>query len=276
MFVNAALGALKLVCGWLTASGALVADGFHSLSDLATDVVVLWGASVARLPEDYNHPYGHGRVETLAGGMVGLILVLVAAFIGWEAFEALRSDLRVVPSWWALIVAAGSFVAKEVLFRMTVAASKAEGSIAALANAWHHRSDALTSLAVIAGIGLAHLGWPGADPMAALVVGCLIAWMGGVFSLQAGRQLVDTAVEPNTVWGIKEAAQATEGVLSTHKVRARTMGNRILVDLHIEVEATLTVEEGHDIAEEVAVNIQKRLPQVAHALVHVEPWKESS
>lgn len=276
MVVNAFLGVVKLVVGWISVSGALFADGLHSLSDLATDVLVLWGASVARLPEDYNHPYGHGRVETLAGGLVGLMLILVAGFIGWEALETLRSDLATVPSWWALVVAVGSFIAKEILFRATVAASKAERSIAALANAWHHRSDALSSLAVVAGIGLAHMGWPLADPLAALVVGGLIAWVGGTLSLQAGRQLVDTTVEPHMVLRIREAAESTDGVLSVHKVRARTMGNRILVDLHVEVKATLTVEEGHEIAEEAAVNIQKELPQVAHALVHVEPWQENS
>lgn len=274
MVVNAALGVVKLAAGWLCASGALIADGFHSLSDLASDLLVLWGISVARMPEDSNHPYGHGRVETLAGGLVGLMLILVAAGIGWEAISDLQADHRTLPSWWALPVAAGSFAIKEVLFRVTVTASKAEGSIAALANAWHHRSDALTSLAVVAGIALARLGWPDADPLAALAVGGFIAWVGGGLSFQAGRQLVDTAVEPQTVLRIREVAEATGGVLSAHKVRTRTMGNRLLVDLHIEVKATLTVEEGHDIAKEVALNIQRKLPQVAHALVHVEPWKE--
>lgn len=276
MVVNAVLGVVKLVAGWFSASGALIADGLHSLSDLASDFLVLWGASIATRPEDSNHPYGHGRMETLAGGLVGLMLIIVAVAIGWKAIGALQADHHLIPSWWAILVAAGSFGAKEVLFRMTVSASKAEGSIAALANAWHHRSDAFSSLAVVAGIALAQLGWPGADPVAALAVSVFIVWIGGSLSFQAGKQLVDTAVEPHTVQRIQEVAEATEGVLSTHKVRTRTMGNRLMVDLHIEVEATLTVEEGHDIAKEVAINIQEKLPQVAHALVHLEPWKGDS
>jgi cation diffusion facilitator family transporter len=274
MAVNAVLGVVKLTAGWLTASGALVADGFHSLSDLASDLLVLWGASVARRPEDTDHPYGHGRVETLAGGLVGLMLIILSAVIAWEAVSALRAAHHEVPSWWALLVAGGSFVAKEVLFRITVSAGKAEGSIAALANAWHHRSDALSSLAVLAGIALARLGWPGGDPVAALAVGALILWVGASLSFQAGRDLVDTAVEPQIVARIRQEAEATKGVVSTHKVRARSMGNRVLADLHVQVEATLTVEEGHDIATDVARNIQNKLPQVAHALVHLEPWRE--
>lgn len=276
MAVNAVLGVVKLSAGWLTTSGALIADGFHSLSDLVSDVLVLWGASVASRPEDSDHPYGHGRVETLAGGLVGLMLMLLAAVIAWEAVSALRAAHHEVPSWWALLVAAGSFVAKEVLFRMTVSAGKAEGSIAALANAWHHRSDALSSLAVVAGIALSRWGWPGGDPLAAMAVGVLILWVGASLSFQAGRDLIDTAVEPQMVARIRQEAEDTKGVVSTHKIRARTMGNRVLVDLHVQVEATLTVKEGHDIATDVAKNIQKNLPRVAQALVHLEPWKGDS
>ncbi len=277
ILVNAALGPLKLAAGWLSGSGALVADGFHSLSDLASDGLVLWGVSVASWPEDANHPYGHGRIETLAGGLVGLMLILVATGIGWEALGTLWSAAQPPsPSWWALVVAAGSFALKEGLFRVTVAAGQAEGSLAALANAWHHRSDAFSSLAVLAGITTALLGWPRADSMAALAVAVLVGWVGGIISLQAGRQLVDAAVDPSIIERIHRAAESTEGVVSAHDVRARTMGNRLLVDLHIEVEGSLTVEAGHTIADHVVTSVKAELPKVAHVIVHVDPWKGSS
>lgn len=271
--VNAALGTVKLAAGLLSGSGALVADGFHTISDLASDGLVLWGASVASWPEDADHPYGHGRIETLVGGLVGLMLVLVAAGIGWGAVGALRSAAPPPPSWWALVVAAGSFAVKEWLFRVTVAAGRQEASLAALANAWHHRSDALSSLAVMAGIATALLAWPRADSVAALAVALLIGWVGVAISLQAGRQLVDTAVDPAIIAGVRSASEATEGVRSVHDVRARTMGNRFLVDLHIEVEGALTVEAGHAIAEQVEADIVEELPQVAHVIVHVDPWR---
>lgn len=276
MVVNAALGLLKVAAGLVSASGALLADGLHSLSDLVSDGIVLWGVSLARLPEDHNHPYGHGRLETLAAGLVGLILIIVTVVIGWNAVEALRSEPTGTPPLWAILVAGGSFVAKEVLFRVTVAAGQAEESLAALANAWHHRSDAFSSLAVVVGIALARLGWGWGDPLAALAVAVFIGWMGVSFSLQAGRQLVDTSVDPQTVLGIQKVAEDTSGVKAAHNIRARTMGNRIVVDLHIEVDAKLTVEAGHEIADQVERNIQVKLPRVAHALVHMDPWTGGS
>ncbi len=271
--VNAALGTLKLAAGLLAGSGALVADGFHSLSDLASDGLVLWGTSVASWPEDADHPYGHGRIETLVGGLVGLMLILLAVGIGWGALHALRSAPPPPPSWWALVVAAGSFGVKEWLFRITVAAGKQERSLAALANAWHHRSDAFSSLAVMAGIATAIMAWPRADSVAALAVALLIGWVGGTISLQAGRQLVDTVVDPAIIARVRRASEATEGVRSVHDVRARTMGNRFLADLHIEVEGTLTVEAAHTIAEQVEANIMEEMPHVAHVIVHVDPWR---
>lgn len=271
--VNAALGTLKLAAGLLAGSGALVADGFHSLSDLASDGLVLWGTSVASWPEDADHPYGHGRIETLVGGLVGLMLILLAVGIGWGALHALRSAPPPPPSWWALVVAAGSFGVKEWLFRITVAAGRQERSLAALANAWHHRSDAFSSLAVMAGIATAIMAWPRADSVAALAVALLIGWVGGTISLQAGRQLVDTVVDPAIIARVRRASEATEGVRSVHDVRARTMGNRFLADLHIEVEGTLTVEAAHTIAEQVEANIMEEMPHVAHVIVHVDPWR---
>lgn len=271
--VNAALGTLKLAAGLLSGSGALVADGFHSLSDLASDGLVLWGTSVASWPEDADHPYGHGRIETLVGGLVGLMLILLALGIGWGAVGAFWSAPPPPPSWWALVVAAGSFGVKEWLFRITVAAGRQERSLAALANAWHHRSDALSSLAVMAGIATALVVWPRADSLAALAVALFIGWVGGAISLQAGRQLVDTVVDPAIIARVRRASEATEGVRSVHDVRARTMGNRFLADLHIEVEGTLTVEAAHTIAEQVEDNIMEELPHVAHVIVHVDPWR---
>lgn len=276
MVVNAVLGFLKVAAGLVSASGALLADGLHSLSDLVSDGIVLWGVSLARLPEDHNHPYGHGRLETLAAGLVGLILIMVTVAIGWHAFEALRSEPTGMPPWWAILVAGGSFAVKEALFRVTVAAGQAEESLAALANAWHHRSDAFSSLAVVVGIALARFGWGWGDPMAAIAVSVFIGWMGVSFSFQAGRQLVDTSVDPQTVLRIKKVAEDTSGVKAAHNIRARTMGNRIVVDLHIEVDAKLTVEAGHEIADRVETNIQLKLTRVAHALVHVDPWMGGS
>jgi cation diffusion facilitator family transporter len=274
MVVNASLAVVKLVAGWMGASSALVADGLHSLSDLASDGLVLWGASVASRPEDVDHPYGHGRVETLAGGLVGLFLLGTAVVIGWRSVKALFEVLPSEPYWWVLAVAAGSFVFKEGLFRLTIAAGQAEKSLAALANAWHHRSDALSSLAVMVGVVVAKMGWPGADPMAALAVACLIGWMGGQLSLEAGQQLVDRAVDQTIVSKIQSAAESTEGVLAAHAVRARSMGARILVDLHIVVDGSMTVEAGHSIAEQVESAIQAEVPRVAHVIVHVDPWTE--
>ncbi len=270
--VNLVLVVVKMAAGIMGRSSALVADALHSLSDLASDLVVLVGYRFGRLPEDDSHPYGHGKVETLATGAVGLILVAAGLSMAGSAVRSLWEPTpHGPPGLLALVAAAVSIVVKEGLYRWTARVARETESRLLLANAWHHRSDALSSVAAVAGVAGARWGWRWADPAAAGVVSLLVAKVGWDLTWQALRDLVDTSVEVSTLERLRCTALAVEGVRGLHGLRARRLGRDVLVDVEIEVDPELNVAQGHEVARAVRRALLAGGKGVRDAMVHVEP-----
>ena len=271
--VNVVLSTAQIGVGILSKSQALVADGIHSLSDLVSDFVVLFASHHSKKDADTDHPYGHQRFETAASLVLGLILLAVGAAMLWAAAAKLQSPLSVQPVHSsALWVVGGALLAKETLFRYMLAVAKRVKSSLLVANAWHARSDAASSLVVGVGIIGNLAGYPILDPMAALIVGFMVARMGWGFGWDALHDLMDRAVDAQEVAAIRRTLIETPGVSDVHDVRTRKMGDMIVVDAHLEVDALLTVEAGHDIAVEARLRVLRR-HRVLSLMTHVDPWR---
>ncbi|MFO8034213.1 MAG: cation diffusion facilitator family transporter [Candidatus Bipolaricaulota bacterium] len=268
---NVALMGLKLGVGLVSGSVALVADGVHSLSDVATDLVVLGGLRIAQRPADENHAYGHGKFETLAAAMVALALGGAAVWLAWEAAADLAVGVHRVVGFWPLVVAAVSIAVKEFLYRASARVARASGSPATAANAWHHRSDALSSVAVLIGAAVALAGWPQGDRGAALVVAGLVALAAGRIMRGAVHDLTEGALSPAEQRWVCEAVQSVPGVRGWHALRTRRAGRSAFVDLHIEVDPQLSVRQAHEIASQVERAVGKAVAGRPEVVVHIEP-----
>jgi cation diffusion facilitator family transporter len=269
--VNVILSATQITVGIFAKSQALIADGVHSLSDLISDFVVLFASHHSQKDADHDHPYGHQRFETAASMVVGGLLLVVALGMLWTAFEKLKDPHMIAEVHSsALWVAAIALVAKETLFRYMLRIAKAVKSRMLVANAWHARSDAASSLVVAVGIIGNLLGYPILDPIAALIVGLMVGKMGWDFGSDAFHDLMDRSANDKEVQAITETLLQTPGVLGVHDVRTRKMGDMILVDAHIEVNAFLTVETGHDIGLAARQAVMQR-HRVLDLLTHIDP-----
>jgi cation diffusion facilitator family transporter len=269
--VNVILSVLQIVIGYFARSQALIADGIHSLSDLMSDFVVLFANHHSQKDPDEDHPYGHQRFETAATLFVGVILIFVAAGMVWLSIERLMdpsSIADVAPI--ALGIAIFTLFAKEGLFRYMLSAAKRVKSSMLVANAWHARSDAASSLVVAIGIAGHLLGYKILDPIAALIVGLMIARMGWRFASDSFNDLMDRGINNQELYEIRKTLNETPGVLGVHDIRTRKMGDMVLVDAHIEVDRTLTVEQGHDIAVAARESVMRR-HRVLDLLAHVDP-----
>jgi cation diffusion facilitator family transporter len=270
--VNSVLAAMQVVAGWLFQSQALVADGVHTLSDLVSDGVVWFAAGKAAASPDQDHPYGHGRIETLATVIVGLLLALAAVGIGWTAIDRLLHwETATGPAPAALAFAVLTLVAKEGLYQYTTRVARRIHSPLLQANAWHHRSDAISSLVVLVGIGGAVAGWPWLDAAAAAVVAVFILHMAWRLVFASAAELIDTALEPAQVERIRSAILGVPGVHSAHMLRTRKLGNEAAADVHIQVAPRISVSEGHRIADEVHRAVMASLPNLRDVTVHVDP-----
>lgn len=269
--VNLVLTAVQIAAGVLTRSQGLIADGIHSLSDLVADFVVLLASHHAKKDADEDHPYGHHRFENAASLALGALLLAVGVGTLGSAFGKLQQPEMVQPVHiGALWVAAGTLVAKELLFRYMLAVAKRVKSSMLVANAWHARSDAAASLVVGIGIVGNLMGYPVLDPVAALIVGFLVAKTGWSFGWDALHDLMDRAIDDAEVDAIRQTLLDTPGINGVHDVRTRKMGDMILADAHIEVDASITVEAGHDIAVEARNRVLKR-HRVLNLMTHVDP-----
>lgn len=273
--VNLGLAVVKIVAGVLGNSQALVADGVHSISDLVTDAVVLLAARHAAQEADHDHPYGHGRIETAATVFVGILLLGTAALIAERAIATLGDTVIIVPGLLTLAIALGSVVAKEALYHYTRRAGHRIRSRLLEANAWHHRSDAFSSVVVAIGIGGALGGFLFLDAVAAIVVAVMIARVGLGLIWQSLRELVDTGLDPDTLDELRSAAQVVDGVKHVHTLRSRWMGPHALLDLHIQVGQRMSVSEGHRIAEAVRRRLLEHTPQLGDVMVHVDPEEDT-
>ena len=270
--VNVLLTLVQIAAGFFAHSQSLIADGMHSLSDLVCDFLVLFASNQSKYPADAGHPYGHGRVETAASLVLGAVLaatggaIMVTAAVKLQNIENLPA---VAPL--ALWVAIIALVAKEGLFRYMLRVGERLRSPMLIANAWHARSDAASSLVVAVGIGGNLLGYIFADSVAAIVVGFMIVRMGIVFAWDAFQELIDAGLSIEEVDSIRQTLVDTPGVESLHELRTRRMAHRALVDAHILVNPRISVSEGHSIAERARGRVLKSHPAVVDVLVHVDP-----
>ena len=272
--VNLVLSTVQIVVGVWAKSQSLIADGIHSLSDLVADFVVLFANHHSQKDADEDHPYGHQRFETAASLVLGVLLLAVGVGMVWSAVVKLENPESVpqVHSV-ALWVAGGALVGKELLFRYMLAVAKKVKSSMLVANAWHARSDAASSLVVGVGIAGNLAGYPILDPIAALIVGFMVGKMGWEFGWDAMHDLMDRAVDEQEVQAIRQTLLDTPGVAGVHDVRTRKMGDMVVVDAHLEVDAQITVEEGHDIAVEARQRVMQR-HRVLNLMTHVDPWRK--
>ncbi len=290
---NIVLSAIKFVGGVLGGSPALLNDAFHSLSDLTTDGVALLTYKIGRLPRDPNHPYGHGKAESIGAGFIGLCIVLAGislAWVSWEFFQETGkgghslagmfeglSPLGVGKT--SLEIAAGfaflSIVINEALYRYTRRVGEQEKSPTLIANAWHHRSDAMSSVAALIGIGGAIAGFPLMDPLAGIVVALMIAKSGSDIIRSAVSDLMDTSLADEELKEILDTARETAGVLTLHEVRSRRVGGDVFIDLHVLVDAECSVSEGHQIGENLRQRLIHQFTQIEDVLVHIDTEEPS-
>ena len=271
--VNVCLSVTQIAVGVLSKSQGLVADGIHSLSDLVADFVVLFASHHSKKDADEGHPYGHQRFETAASLVLGGLLVIVGVGMLWSAFRKLEDpDTVQTVHVAALWVAGGALIAKELLFRYMLSVAKRVKSSMLVANAWHARSDAASSLVVGIGIIGNLAGYPILDPIAALIVGFMVAKMGWGFGWDALDDLMDRSVDEQEVEAIRRTLVETPGVIGVHDVHTRKMGDMIVVDAHLEVDAVISVEAGHDIAVAARQRVLQR-HRVLNLMTHVDPWR---
>jgi cation diffusion facilitator family transporter len=269
--VNVLLSSVQITVGIAAKSQGLVADGIHSLSDLVADFVVLIAGRHSQKDADEDHPYGHQRFENAASLALGLLLLGVGVGMVWSAVGKLQTPESIPTAHAvALWVALAALVSKELLFRYMLRVAKRVKSGMLVANAWHARSDAASSLVVALGLIGNLLGYPLLDPIAALIVGLMVAKMGWGFGWDALHDLMDRAVDEEEVQAIRQTLMNTPGVAGVHDVRTRKMGDMVVADAHIEVDATLTVEEGHNIAVAARLAVMQR-HRVLNLMTHVDP-----
>jgi len=266
------LGVVKIQIGVIAGSQALIADGIHSLSDLATDFLVLFAAKHSHREADAEHPYGHGRIETVATVALGVALIIVALGICYDAIVRLSDPMLLhKPGVLALVVALVSVASKEAIYQYTARAARRLRSNMLHANAWHSRSDAISSIVVVLGVGGVLAGFDYLDVIAAVVVALMIAKIGWDLLWKSTQELIDTALDAEDVATIRHSILNVHGVRALHMLRTRRSGSDALVDVHILVDPTLSVSEGHQIGERVRTRLIEQLDDVSDVTVHIDP-----
>lgn len=271
--INILLSAAKMTVGILGHSQALLADGFHSLSDTTSDVAILVGVRFWSTPADKRHPYGHGRIETIVSLFIGVFLFVVACVLGIRAIVSFTEEHEQSPDWLAFIVAVVSIIVKEFLYQINVRKGRKLRSSALIANAWHHRSDSFSSLPVAIAV-LVCIIWPSldfVDHIAAMVVSAILLKVAWDICYRAFEQLIDAGLDIKTAETLAAVASELPQVREVHKFRSRHIGSGVQVDLHVLVDGSLTVSTGHDIAMDVKQKLMSKDPEIVDVLVHIEP-----
>lgn len=278
IIVNIFLVLIKAAAGLAAGSFAMMADALHSFADIVASAVVYVGIRVASKPADDDHPYGHGKAESIASKIVSILVILAGLNIGVLSARALFEAERSVPGTLALWAALVSIVVKEALFRYTVTIGEESNCKALVANAYEHRSDALSSVAALLGIGGARLGmlfgrpeFLYLDPLAGIIVSVFIVRMGWQIAKEAANELMDSQADPQLTAELKDLILAVDGVIELHSIRTRAAGPHILVDLEIGVDENITVKAGHDVAKEVKATLLAEKEELADILIHVNP-----
>jgi cation diffusion facilitator family transporter len=271
MGVNVALSVVKVVVGLVFSSLALVADGIHSLGDLVTDLAVLLGMYLGARKPDTTHPYGHGRLETFSAVLIAVVLIGVGGTTIYYASLAIASGDTAVPRWPVLVAAALSLLAKEALYRISKRVAIASHSTALYANAWHHRSDGLSSVAVLVGYGVLYVGFRHGDQVAAIAVGLMIILVGVKIIGDSLRELTEGAVDPQTVSQVIQVIDGHREIRQWHRLRSRSVGRELFLDVHILVDPDLNVAAAHEISERLEKALDEEIPRPVNLTVHIEP-----
>lgn len=273
--VNFIFAAVKMTAGVIGHSQALIADGVESLADIFSSIIVWRGIVVASKPADADHPYGHGKAEPIAAAIVSTMLLLAATGIAINSLREIMNP-HSTPAPFTLIVLVLVILIKESLYRFVKSEAEETNNSAMKSDAWHHRSDAITSLAAGIGISISLIGgkgYEGADDVAALVASGIIAWNGWRLLRPAMDELMDTSPDPAVISQIRSIASEVDGVKGIEKCHVRKMGYNYFVDMHVEVDGNLTVENGHRIGHQVKDRVCEKLPFVHDVLVHIEPFR---
>lgn len=273
IIVNIGLAALKFTVGYLGASQAVIADAFHSISDLTTDFAVIFGVKYWSAPPDENHPYGHRRIETLITAAIGIALALVAFGLGYKALTTIRAVHLQQTKWIAILGPSISIIFKEILYRLTVIVGTRVKSSAVIANAWHHRSDALSSLPALLAVAASALNpnWAFVDNIGALIISVFILKVSWDIISPALSELTDRGASIKDQNLIKSIVMGINGVKNVHAIRTRKLGSNLHVDLHILIDPEISVRDGHNISEQVKRELIRRGPSVLDVVVHIEP-----
>lgn len=272
---NVALTVAKFLAGILGHSQALIADAVESLADIFSSIIVWRGLVVAETPPDEDHPYGHGKAEPLSAAIVSLMLLLAAAWIAFNALHELNAP-RIAPSPWTLVILIIIIAVKETLFRFVLRESETVSSSAVETDAWHHRSDAITSAAAFLGISISLIGGKGyeaADNWAAVAAAAVIAWNGWRLLRPAFNELMDRSPDRELIEKIRTISKSIAGVDDIDKCHVRKMGYQFFVDIHVVVDPQMTVERSHRIGHDVKDKLRAEIPAVRDVLVHIEPLK---
>ncbi len=274
IIVNIALTAFKLVAGIVAHSGAMISDAVHSASDVLSTLIVIGGVRIASKAPDHEHPYGHDRFECVASIILSGMLLVTGAGIGWKGLQNILSssyDSLTVPGKLALIAAVVSIVVKEGMYWYTKFAAERIDSSALMADAWHHRSDAMSSIGSFVGILGARLGFPVMDPLASVIISLFIIKASIDIFRDAISKMTDQACDDEVVQELQDTIHKVPGVLGIDALRTRDFGAMIYVDVEIQANAQLPLSEAHSIAQQVHDDIEHRFPRVKHCMVHVNP-----
>jgi len=278
IWINAVLIAIKLFFGYWGKSDALVADGYHSMSDFITDFIVIVFVAASYKEADSGHPYGHGKFETIATVMIGLILLGVGAFIGMEGIStlvgSLNGEVLPRPDIWTLYIAVISILMKEFCYRYTIAYGRRMNSSALIANAWHHRSDAISSIATFVGVAIAiFMGsqWRIMDPIASIIIAVMICASAVKIALPPLNELIETSLPEEVIRKMTECIRSVPGVMKVHNLRSRRNGHSCIIDVNIHVNPDITVSAGHEIATDVERKLEQEFGKDLIIYVHVEP-----
>ncbi len=274
-FVNLGLTVFKCVAGILGSSQAVLADGIHSLSDSMTDLVVIVGSHYWSRPPDAEHPYGHRRLETFVTILIGLVLFGAGVGIAWEALQSIRHPAHTIPGWIAVLAAAVSVVVNELLYRWTARWGREVKSSAVLANAWHHRLDAVSSIPAFLAVAGAILlpSWTLLDTLGAFLVALIIIQAATRIVWPGLKELMDWGAPQELCNAILAIAETQPGIRNVHKIRTRYQSGSIFADMHVVVDGDISVLQGHDIAEHVRNAVMKNLDEVVDVVVHVDPYQ---
>lgn len=272
--VNVLLSLFKLLAGVIAHSGAMISDAIHSASDVFSTIIVMVGIHLAGRKSDKEHPYGHERMECVAAIVLATVLAVTGLGIGWSAIQSIAKEstgVVVVPGVLALVAAVVSILTKEGMYWYTRFHAKKIDSSALMADAWHHRSDALSSIGALVGIAASRMGYPLMDPLASLVICFFIEKAALDIFKDAIDKMVDKACDEQTEQAIRECASKQEGVVRVDMLKTRVFGNKIYVDIEIGADGNETLREAHAVAEEVHNRIENEFPKVKHIMVHVNP-----